>query len=513
MTKLLSTLRDWWKSLLAPEPVSVSTEPDDELVKVNVIRILMGITLVLRYFPVSRESWYVFDPSTEMGLIVFCHVMLALALCFLFGFLTPIAGLGLIALSRHFDLTARAATLGTTVGILVIFALLFSGAGQRLSIDGYLWRRFRQNGLGSLIRLPYRIFGRPDRRQQRAGYLIAFGVYSAVSFGAAQWHFLDPIWVEGRTMEIGFQNSYLCQWWPFFRWLDNTRPEVLTLLSLSITIFQSAWEVFMFPFIFFRHLKWFTVVFGAAFYFMSEFALMLSSLPRSEACLYLLVFAPAAWFVRSGRWFSGRIPFLSRREGTAAEVEPLAPPRGAWFHRSVVSILICLTVVLIATQPWFTGLVGGDANAKKLERPLSYLGFLTPRVYTETVLGMGERWPVIYRLDPETGKRSQVPLNDKYGGRLEYERNDLIFYGRTLVMRKYAFGEPSEFFQTGKGGEILRDVCRYDARRRGLKDGARYQIEIWEIEGLNDKLSTRQRFAREKVLDYNLEIPPSSEGE
>jgi hypothetical protein len=147
----------------------------------------------------------------------------------------------------------------------------------------------------------------PGLSDIRKVYLLIFGLFAAISFGAVQYHFLDPLWYEGKTMRIGFQNAFLCEWFPFFRWLDSFSPALMSFISLCVTVLQSFWELLMFPLIFFRHGRWYAIGFGVLFFYMSEFALILSSLPRSETCLWLLVFAPARWFTGVWDWLRSRI--------------------------------------------------------------------------------------------------------------------------------------------------------------------------------------------------------------
>lgn len=87
-------------------------------------------------------------------------------------------------------------------------------------------------------------------------------------------------------------NSFLCKEALFFRNLELHFPLLVDYISISGIIFQSIFQILMFPLIFFSLGKRFVKIWGFLFFTISLFLLSLSYLPHLELILWSILFCP-----------------------------------------------------------------------------------------------------------------------------------------------------------------------------------------------------------------------------
>ena len=221
-------------------------------------------------------------------------------------------------------------------------------------------------------------------------------------------------------------------------------------------------------------------------------------------CIWLMVFAPAAWFRGIPRLLSS-----TREDSDPTNYRFLF--KGAVFCRSVCTLVGVLSLVFISTQPWFRSVYGSVEVARKVERPLTFIGMWTPNVYTLGVLKIADRWAVIYRTRPGTDSKELVPVNSENGERMSYLNSDILFYGNLLPVRR-RFSEvvdADHYLEGGRARRMLEDLVTYDARRLGVEANTLYEIEIRQIDGTNLDLTSDERFKQRIVERFSITVDAS----
>jgi hypothetical protein len=146
--------------------------------------------------------------------------------------------------------------------------------------------------------------------------------------------------------------------------------------------------------------------------------------------------------------------------------------------------------------------------------PLYQAGLVGPNVFNRDDLTMGDRWPVVERLDGE--HRGLVPFTGGDGERLEYHRGDLPYYACSLIWRRAMIGvtDLAAFHQPGAfGAALARSIAQYDYRRRGASGPGRYRVTLFQSHGSDfDRGPGPDRYRGVAVLEFRLQVgPPGDE--
>jgi len=461
----------------------------DEASKINATRIAIGAIMFWRTALIVIATYY-YHPTdaTEAQIttkfLIGCGMLGMLAM-YTAGFCTPLTGLLLIATYPYFDARLLTGTLGTNVASLCLVTLLLLNAGIRYSVDAYLLER--RGAIGALWRGMYGIVGSPNANQITRIYFLAFTAYAVISFGALAYHINDEYWREGRTVGIMLTNAYLSRFYEVFRTIESTAPTFYRFATAVCVAGQSVFQIAMLPLMFLVWGRRFVVAWGIVFFTVSLVGLQLSYLPYLELVLWAVIFA---------RMRPQSITNLGRIQGQQ--------PRIVTAYTGAIAIAFALFLVI-----WFAP--GGRAwsgNAwDRPQRALAWMGLDAPQVFNEADLRMGEKWPVIYRVDA-SGNRALVPLTGEDGERLAYHKNDLLYFGNSLRWhRRMIASDPELYNKPGETGfEQIREVCYYDYVREQFAEPMQYEVRIYENHSARPHVAVEDRYIAQEILTFSVDI-------
>jgi hypothetical protein len=456
-------------------------DADAEAHKVALLRIATGLVLVWRGAFMLRDSPYFFDPVQIGGgewplHAVAAAVQLLLACGLALGIAPAACAVLLLATHPAYSNWTGTYNLGPMLLAPTLGALAVLETGRFA-----LWGRESAT---------------PPAALYRAVYLILFVAYAGWNFQALLFHVRDPYWTGGRTTGVLFTSSYLSEFYGVFRGWEASYPGVYALFSRTVGVLQTSFQLAMLPLMLTRWGGRFVLLWGWAFILGSLADLQLSILPVVEVIMWTLVFVPAGWFA-----FAGGAP---ARAATSASSR-LRPFAVGLFCGAYGLLLLAFYVNAITV---FTlGLAIGNWDRYPV---LFYSGLVAPNVFNREDLSMGDRWPVIDRLDGP--HRGLVPLNGLEGERLSYHRSDLLYFGNSLVWRRGmidvadlgAYHRPG-----GNGYRLARQIVLYDWRRHGAVGPGDYRIRLFRNHASDFfRGSGPDRYQPELVLEFHLQAGP-----
>ena len=475
MMPLIDRLSAWLDRTAFPRIADAEAEAH----KAAVLRIAAGLVLVWRCALMLRDSWYYFDPVPLAGGVWPLHVIaaaaqLVLALGLTLG-VAPVYCAGLL-LATH---PAYSIWTGTyNLGPMLLTPML--GAFAALETGRFaLFARIRPA---------------PTAGQYRAAYLILFIAYAGLSFQALLYHVGDAYWVSGQTVAVLFTSSYLSEFYGLFRAWESSTPDLYALFSIVVGVLQSVFQLAMLPLVMTRWGARFVHLWGWAFILGSLVDLQLSILPVVEVIMWMLIFSPARWFAGLGRSASGRSAQTSSRGRTAAI---------SLFCGGYGLLLLLFFTNAISDFTLKRELPGWIRNPV-----LFYSGLAAPNVFNREDLTMGDRWPVLERLDGEHS--GLVPLNGPEGERLAYHRSDLLYFGNSLRWRRgmiwqsdlAAYNQPC-----AEGYEYARRIALYDYRRHGSAGPGLYHVSLFRNRASEFALGADPtRYRPELVFEFTLRV-------
>lgn len=456
--------------------------PEAEAHKVALLRIATGLVLVWRCAFLLRDSVYFFDP-VELGggewplHAVAAAVQLLLAAGLTLGISPAACAVLLLATHPAYSHWTGTYNLGPMLLIPTLGALAVLETGR--------------------FALLARKGATPPTALYRAVYLILFVAYAGWNFQALLYHLRDSDWVGGRTTGLLFTNSYLSEFYGLFRVWEAANLRLYALFSQTVGVLQSSFQLAMLPLMFTRWGAQFVRLWGWAFILGSLADLQISILPVVEVIMWTLVFVPAGWFASAssatGAPRDVTLPVSSSR---------LRPVAGGVFC-GAYGLLLLLFHVNAITE--FT-----------LSRPMGpwdkypvlfYSGLVAPNVFNRADLSMGDRWPVIERLDGP--HRGPVPLNGPEGERLSYHRSDLLYFGNSLLWRRGMIdvGDLAAYHRPGGDGyRLARQMVLYDYRRHDAMSAGNYRIRIFRNHASDfSRGAAPDRYQPELVLEFQLQ--------
>jgi hypothetical protein len=473
MMPLIDRLSVWLDRTAFPRIADAEAEAH----KVAVLRIAAGLVLVWRCALMLRDSWYYFDPVPLAGGVWPLHVIaaaaqLVLALGLTLGVMPVYCAVLLLATHPAYSIWTETYNLGPMLltPMLGAFAALESG-------------RFA---------LFARIRPAPTAGQYRAAYLILFTAYAGMNFQALLYHVGDAYWVSGQTVAVLFTSSYLSEFYGLLRAWESATPGLYALFSIVVGVLQSVFQLAMLPLVVTRWGARFVHLWGWAFIFGSLVGLQLSVLPAVEVIIWALIFSPARWFAFGGGSITGN-PALTHLRFRAAAIGIFCSGYGL--------LLLLFYINAITDFTLKRDLPGWIRNPV-----LYYSGLVAPNVFNQVDLTMGDRWPVLYRLDGE--HRGMVPLNGPEGERLAYHRSDLLYFGNSLRWRRGMIWQSdlAAYHQPGADGyEYARRMALYDYRRHGATGNGLYHFSLFRNHASEFALGADPtRYRPELVLDFTL---------
>ncbi|AZO76315.1 MULTISPECIES: DUF393 domain-containing protein [unclassified Bosea (in: a-proteobacteria)] len=261
---------------------------------VDLARIAVGLLATIRYGEIFISGWMVGSASTA----ALAGVMVLMALCVLFGFMTPLAVFLLMSTSNILvDNLLGASTLGTMVMSIVLLLLLLAPAGRRISADSLLVAR--HGLLARTVLLQWRITGDPSSDRLVIAKIAAIFAYYCVCIYSVTWHLQDEAWLSGmviaRVMLSPVSNPELNeQVWRLYQF----SPWLVVSLSRISIYGMFAWYILVLPGLLMgKVVRAFVIWWGLAFFLISTFVLPLRFLGWYELVFWFVLFFPAQWLV------------------------------------------------------------------------------------------------------------------------------------------------------------------------------------------------------------------------
>lgn len=344
-----------------------------------------GLLVFHRYADISGFAILQNQPYSYFPTWILCAF---LGLLIFIGFLTPFA---LVALGLFLLFPPLAGNLGDQVSLINLWGLLLLGAGEAFSVDEKLLQDPRWK---KQMRSLYRLSNVCSLGQIRFLLVLFFW---GVCFSAVSYHFADPLWKKGQVLQVMLDTPYLSQFYWFFHAIRLNHPTLYHWGCTLALFVQATWELFLFPLMFFRAGRIFVVIQGLIFFLVSIVVLELQYLPLQELV-----------------WWTMALAYPFRAQETEEKWNPLLITGATGLVFSLISG-IALTPSEMALR---IGKVFGQF-------PVS--------VFNREDLNMGSHYLILTELDATGNPKRVVPLQDIDGGRLDYLRNDLLYFSHSLA--------------------------------------------------------------------------------
>ncbi len=465
-------------------PPVVDTEA--EAVKLGALRIVVGLLLCWRSGIVARDALYYFDATYIMGRpwpleAIGGWTQCVLAAGLLIGVAPRTCAALLMLTHAEFSVWTGTYNLGPMLLVPILGALAILDCGRLTMHPG-----IRQT---------------PRASEYRAAYVVLFLAYAGWSFQAVLYHVRDPYWIQGRTTQVMFINSYLSEFYGFFRTWEGASPGTLRAMSMFVGAAQTVFQIAMIPLMFSRWGAAYVRIWGWVFILGSLVDLQLTLLPFVEVVLWTMVFVPSRRFAALG--------------STKAKV--MAPGSRKHPHRPRLPITVYAVGYGSLSLLFFTNAILGATTGGSLppwiaSPVLFYAGLVAPNVFNTTDLRMGDRWAVLTRLDQD--RVNLVPLDGFDGERLAYLRSDLLYYANSLRWRREMIGadDLTAFHEPGGAGyDYAYRVALYDHRRRRDDVPVTYMVTVFRNYAAERAgLETAARYTPTKMFEFTLRIGPDS---
>ena len=459
-------------------------DTEAEARKVAILRVVVGLLLAWRSAIVASDAVYYFDPVDVMGRplplqAIGGWMQCVLAWGLVFGIVPRTCAALLMLTHAAFSVWTGTYNLGPMLLVPILGAMAVLDSG-RLSVH----TRARQP---------------PAAAEFRAAYLILFLAYAAWSFQAVLYHVRDPYWIQGRTTQVMFINSYLSEFYGAFRAWERVSPWTLRALSMFVGSAQTLFQLAMIPLVFTRWGSVFVRVWGWIFVLGSVFHLQLTLLPFVEVVLWGMVFLPSRWFCAPGGTRVASATRPNRQDDLGCAAITYTAGYGAL-------LLMFFTNAILGST------IGGSLPRWIANPVLFYAGLVAPNVFNTTDLTMGDRWAVLMRID--RGQATLVPFDGFEGERLAYLRSDLLYFANSLRWRREMIvaGDLAAYHQPGAPGYVYAyRVALYDHRRRGKLAPETYRVKVFRnyaAERAGLPLATR--YAPIQAFEFTLTIGPDS---
>lgn len=392
------------------------------------LRIFFSTAVLHKYWGIYLAADHLAVEPTTTILMEF--ILILGGFC-LIGLLTPISLVFLNVLVVYTDKKLGIYSLGTAGLSNVAFLLFFVQAGYTLSLDRILTHRM------PLLQVFYPASWR-SAQSLKASLLLAFVIFGLVNLASVAGHLLDPFWLNGQALQVTFQNPFYSNYFEQIGALARAYPNIYGLICILAEFLQIAWQLFMIPFLWFRWGRIFVCTWGVIFIGLSFVILKLSYLS------YFLLILWFALFWKSSFWNNTRVQPAKSEQFKSIIKQPstiLAAPFIAFFlAASIVSAshLIVARLKMQNTQDFRYDLLKQRLPSLVLK---SYdlaatVGLLTPNVFNTPDVLAAEHFVLLERRINGATNWELVPFIGYNGERLEYNSNDLIYYGVSIPLRR-----------------------------------------------------------------------------
>jgi hypothetical protein len=374
---------------------------------VELVRIGLGLACCHRALDIAGYAVLDDRPSAAAaGSLVDAGVAALVAA----GVLTP---LSLAALLVRLGVHPVADYLGLQVARMLCWGLLLAGAGRRLGLDALA---LRHPAVAHLVR-PLYLLGPEGAGGLASVRLLLLALYWTVALSGVRAHFFDPFWRKGEVLQLALTMPYMSDHYGFFQEAARRYPAGFDLACRAGLYVQALWQTALLPLFLlpFRAVRAFVILQGLLFFLVSLFFLNLGYLAVFELLLWALLFGTAP------RWGFGA------RAGTI-----LRPEHGA--RRAVFLAGSLAAAVFLASNVARTvDDVAGTRLGRSWSFPLWHpFGLEVVDVFNETDIRMGAAHLVLVETDAEGRPLRVVPFLDREGGRLDYLRNDRLYFQSSL---------------------------------------------------------------------------------
>jgi hypothetical protein len=464
-------------------------------VVVEVVRVLAGLVALHQLVDIFGFAMLAGAGAGSVRIVTGAAGFAALLVAI--GFVTPLALVGLLVYFAYFPVVDN---LGTQFSVILFWGLLLFGAGQSRSVDAILARRSAT--LRLVVSGVYVLAAGHTRRNVACVRFLLMFLFWGINVTAMFFHAADDFWWQGHVLQLAFTTPYLTDHYQVLRAIRDAFPGAYVAFCCVALAVQAVWEILLVPLMYSRWTRPFVVAQGAGFFVMSLAFLNLQYLPVVELLLWSLLFGPVALA------FARRT--ARERLRAAPEVRPAdlatTADAGAFISvnfgsRALPALVVAGCVIAVAqsasspsilpyslgmfTEPWY---VRASAIFQAVaQRPVN--------VFNKADLAMGSAWFVLHETDDSGRHLRLVPLYDAEGGRLDYLRNDLLYFGhslkwqRSLPTRKFEGGDPA--LPTAASVDLATNVAHLDAVLTGPTRPRHYEARFFVREMKTDVLPVR----------------------
>lgn len=476
----MSVASSWVSSLFTllvhPFRVDIS-DPRRLRGSIALSRILFGLLVIHQHLDCFG---YAVVADSPQPIRTICTIAATAGLCLTLGLLTPLA---IATLLVYFAYAPIVFYLGTMVSVPLLWGLLLLGAGQTHGLDALLLRR----RLGQQMLRPLYLLAVSQTEIQvaRVRFLLLV-LFWGQCVSACVFHGGDDFWWRGTVLQVALTTPYWCDHYKLLATIRDGIPAVYVALCLIGLYVQVFWELFLVPLMYCRWGRVFVFGQGVAFFLVSLFLLNLQYLPLVEMALWILVFGYAV-----------RVPvrptLQALRELARAALAAwrrLAEPGVSLGDRGLgLLLLVALVAVVLQNVANCLTPPGPESprNTPWLQaqgQPLFRLFGQGPvNVFNEKDLRTGATYFVLYETDEEGRRLRVVPFMDDEGGRLDYLRNDLLYYGHSLPWQRIGweaqFGTGRLPRPTAPTAGLVRRVALLDALLTSRPGPRHYRAEFF----------------------------------
>lgn len=405
-----------------------------------VVRVLFGLMIVHQTLDIFGFAMLPGGPDPRFARLISVLAAVGGAMVAM-GVLTPLA---LIGLMIYYALFPLAFNLGSMVTVVLLWGLLLHGAGRTHSLDGLL---LRSRLVGRWLAPLYAPFGAGGQQEIAGIRLMVMLMFWGNCLTAMLYHVKDPFWLNGQVLQMAFTAAYLSDHHAFLAALREQHPRFfMAFCQLGLAV-QAVWEVCLVPLMYLKWARPFVVLQGLGFFTFSLLLLNLQYLPVVELLLWTLLFGPAVlgWVLE--KW--------QRVAPAPASAEPAAAAARLTVARllpTLIGLACCAVVLQNALAPGLvpSAMASFVTPIRDAVRPAFRLfGQAAINVFNEKDIAMNDAYFVLQEVDTAGRHQRAVPFQDIEGGRLDYLRNDLLYFNyslgwqRTPWARKFIGGDPS----------------------------------------------------------------------
>ena len=273
-TQISNKVTNWIIEFVKDRDVFKIYNVESEIIKLNVLRIILGICLLFRTF--GNLVFVSVGDVNSAHIMLLCLVIIA-ATFLIIGLFVPLAALCLFVFNRQIDLNIGSYTLSTDVLQMLLIIIIFTPLGTRLSMRSS--KRF--NGL----------LGVPTTERIRVVKFAAAMSYGLLCLFSVLEHFFDDGWMKGYVIAQALTSPATSPRFEAFRTLQNLSPQLFFGTTQFLTLVMIAWELLFIPLLLagraYRH---FAILWGLSFICVSSLFLNVQWLPSYELILWGMLF-------------------------------------------------------------------------------------------------------------------------------------------------------------------------------------------------------------------------------